>query len=180
MYGSKGVWHGGGWGPRYLVPALPFVALWALPVAEAAFARGRGWLRAGVAVLVVAGVAVQVLGVAKHPNRYTVMFRDHILPGLPAYGAPWVGRRPWPTGATSGARRPGASWPPPSYCPTWRRHRREGRGPAPAVEGDAPRGLGYAFAETGALSLRVEMLREVQVAATVYACDWDHRERASA
>ena len=177
VYGSKGVWHGGGWGPRYLVPALPFVALWALPVAEAAFARGRGWLRAGVAVLVVAGVAVQVLGVAKHPNRYTVMFRDHLLPGLPAYGAPLGGAPALAYWRHFGGPEAGRQLARPPLLPDVAPAQAGGPGPAPAVEGDAPRGLGYAFAEAGALSLRVEMLREVQVAATVYACDWDHRER---
>ena len=69
VYGSKGVWHGGGWGPRYLVPALPFLALWALPVWDAVLRPGRGRgtvaLRAAAAVLVVVGVGVQLLGVAK-------------------------------------------------------------------------------------------------------------------
>src|SRR5207248_4288314 len=29
-------WYGGtGWGPRYLLPAVPFLALWLLPIAQA-------------------------------------------------------------------------------------------------------------------------------------------------
>ncbi|HEX2034338.1 MAG TPA: hypothetical protein VHS99_09145, partial [Chloroflexota bacterium] len=90
VYGSKGVWHGGGWGPRYLVPALPFMAAWSLPLLARVLQAGRpsrtSWLRLGAAGLLLAGVGVQLLGVAKHPNRYMVMFRDHILPDLPDYG----------------------------------------------------------------------------------------------
>ena len=67
----------------------------ALPVCGGRAASGAGpaalALRAVAAVLVVAGVGVQVLGVAKHPNRYTVMFRDHVLPGLPDYGVAYGG-----------------------------------------------------------------------------------------
>ena len=41
------LWHGGlGWGPRYLVPVTPFVALWLLPVAEA-LPQAAPWKRLG-------------------------------------------------------------------------------------------------------------------------------------
>ena len=183
VYGSKGVWHGGGWGPRYLVPALPFLVLWSLPVWEAALrpapGRLRLALRAMAAVLVVAGVGVQVLGVAKHPNRYTVMFRDHVLPGLPAYGVAYGGapaRAYWRHfgGPEAGRQLDRPPLPPlaagggePAGAPA----------PAPATEGDAPRGLGYAFAEDGALTLRFDAVRPASYAVSVYACDWDHRGR---
>lgn len=205
VYGSKGVWHGGGWGPRYLVAALPLMAVWSLPVLETlALPKGRRgvtWLRRGAAGLLAAGILVQGLGVAKHPNRYTVMFRDHILPQLPDYGVALGGRRalaywrhfggpqadrqlarPAPHAAASEdttepapAHRPGSAGRPDSAAVA---------APAPAPgrplepsPQDPPRGLGYAFAEDGALALRLDVRREVELTLTVYACDWDHRGR---
>jgi hypothetical protein len=182
VYGSKGGWHGGGWGPRYLVLALPFMAVWSLPLLEwlllPAQGAARRWLRAGAVGLLAAGVAVQVLGVAKHPNRYTVMFRDHILPQLPDYGVALGGPRAVAYWRHFGGPEAGRQLVRPPVGPA-------GVGdatrPAPAVEGDPPRGLGYLYAEpAGAgspLTMRVDVGREAAFTATLYACDWDHRGR---
>jgi hypothetical protein len=180
VYGSKGVWHGGGWGPRYLVPALPFLVLWSLPVWEAVLrpapGRLRVALRAVAAVVVVAGIGVQALGVAKHPNRYTVMFRDHVLPGLPDYGVAYGGAPARAYWRHFGGPEAGRQLDRPPLPPAPEGGAPAGA-PAPATEGDAPRGLGYAYAEDGSLTLRFEAVRPASYAATVYACDWDHRGR---
>ncbi|MDQ3702352.1 MAG: hypothetical protein M3442_15745, partial [Chloroflexota bacterium] len=203
VYGSKGVWHGGGWGPRYLVAALPLMAAWSLPVLERICAAerrsGTAGLRWGAAGLLVAGVAVQALGVAKHPNRYSVMFRDHILPQLTDYGAtlggghalaywrhfggPEAGRQ---LAASTATARPRvgdcAILPCADVASSESADLMENRGAAPyrpeePWPTDPPRGLGYLFAESGALALRVDVEREVALAVSVYACDWDHRGR---
>ncbi len=123
-FGSKGGWHGGGWGPRYLVPMVPFLMLLSLPVIGAAVdrepdapralgegqAKGlpirsdgvgllnvgasrqwgrRGWIRLArwaTILTIFAGLAVQMEVVLKHPNAYSIMFRDHISPELDGYG----------------------------------------------------------------------------------------------
>ena len=89
VFGSKGNWHGGGWGPRYLVPMVPFAMVLALPVLARATGGRAPWraaARAAVAVTLLAGIGVQAVGVLKHPNAYTIMFRDHVAPQLPSYG----------------------------------------------------------------------------------------------
>ncbi len=90
VFGSKGNWHGGGWGPRYIVPMVPFALVASLPVITRALGVRRPWrnlARVAVVVSFLAGVGVNGLGVLKHPNAYTIMFRDHIAPQLPEYGA---------------------------------------------------------------------------------------------
>jgi hypothetical protein len=203
VFSTKGVWHGGGWGPRYLVPALPFATCLALPLLERAFGgaeravpglphsqpgvSGGGIapatsrlvnrnaslgtdraLRRLVLALGVAGLGVQALGVAKHPNLYTVMFRDHILPALPDYGAPFGGPPAMAYWRHFGG--PGAS-----------RQLDRPNGATAGAGSDAPsgarRGLGYLFAEQGPLELRVQLLAERTFDATLYTCDWDRRGR---
>jgi hypothetical protein len=162
VYGSKGVWHGGGWGPRYLVPVVPFLACLALPIVERALGPDGRWWRSIAAVLVFAGVAVQVVGVTKHPNLYTVMFRDHIAPALPDYGVALGGvpaevywRHFGGPGATRQLSRP-----------------HDGMDPS------APRrGLGYLYAAEGALAFQVSLHGDTPFDATLYVCDWDRRGR---
>lgn len=199
VYGSKGVWHGGGWGPRYLVAALPLMAAWSLPVLERINAperrAGMNGLRRVAVGLLVAGVAVQALGVAKHPNRYTVMFRDHILPQLTDYGAtlggghalaywrhfggPAAGRQLAASTASARQRAGDCATLPCAglASPETADRVAEPYRPAAPLPTDPPRGLGYLFDENGALALRVEVEREVAVAVSLYACDWDHRGR---
>lgn len=165
VFGSKGVWHGGGWGPRYLVPALPLVACLALPVVEHIVRRPAGWLRLAASAVLLLGIGVQLLGVAKHPNKYTVMFRDHILPQLADYGAPLGG---------------------PAALAYWRHFggpdmdRLLVRPPVEQVEAqpdDLPRSLGYAFAETGDLALTIALREPRTFQLSMYVCDWDRRGR---
>jgi hypothetical protein len=89
VFGSKGNWHGGGWGPRYLVPMVPFAMVVSLPVIQRAFdarAVRQSAARFAVAASLIAGLGVNALAILKHPNSYTIMFRDHIAPQLAGYG----------------------------------------------------------------------------------------------
>src|SRR6266542_2046715 len=155
-----GVWHGGGCGPRYLVPLIPLVACWSLPVVSRLTGGARrGAARAAIG-LTALSAGIQLLGVLKHPNLYTVMFRDHIAPALHDYGQALGGataRDYWlhfggPAAARQLVRPPG--------------------GVDPSA---ARRGLGFAYAENRPLVLEAET--STPFVLTVYACDWDHRDR---
>jgi hypothetical protein len=64
-YGKWYMWHGGySWGPRFLVPIIPFVALLVGPTWQRLIAdRNWGWLGVAVTIGITAlSVAVQVLG----------------------------------------------------------------------------------------------------------------------
>jgi hypothetical protein len=64
-------WHGdGAWGPRYLIIALPFALLPGLALLEGARSHPRRL--AAIRALVVAGVAVQLLGVLVNFNWYLI------------------------------------------------------------------------------------------------------------
>ncbi len=100
VFSMKSVWHGGGWGPRYLVMIVPFLAMTAAPVAQSLMNRSGSpltghLLRAGCGLLLALSCAVQVVGVTKHPNLYPIMFRDHILPQLDEHGTAYGGRDYW-------------------------------------------------------------------------------------
>ena len=160
IYGSKGVWHGGGWGPRYLVPLIPFSVCWSLPVASRLMHGARRAARGAAIGLTALSAGAQLLGVLKHPNLYTVMFRDHVAPALRSYGQALGGtpaRSYWMHfGGPVAARqlvRPASGLDPSS----------------------SRRGLGFAFAESGPLVLDAET--SAPFVLTVYACDWDHRGR---
>ena len=65
VYAKWYMWHGGySWGPRFLVPVLPFVTLLAAPAWESLVARRRfGWLGWALTVALAAlSVGVQWLG----------------------------------------------------------------------------------------------------------------------
>ncbi len=108
VYSMKGVWYGGNaWGPRYLVPAVPFLMLLAAPVFEwwltgaRQAARAAGWRRLGtgaIAALVLAGIGVQLLGVAKNFDVYLQIVSRQVLPSLPLAGAIYGGRDYFPYG----------------------------------------------------------------------------------
>ena len=159
-YGSKGVWHGGGWGPRYLVAVIPLLAVVSLPTLAWLLRGASRPTRWAATALVVVSVGVQALGALKHPNLYAVMFRDHVLPGLPEYGRQLGG---------------------PAAAGYWRHFGGPEAGrqlarPLSGIDPSAPlRGLGYAYAESGPLRLTYEA-REPHTL-TLYACDWDHRQR---
>ncbi len=71
VYATYPVWWGGYcWGPRYLVPVLPFVLLPLVSVGR--LWLRRGWRRGLMVVLTTVAIVVQVLGVAVQPARYLV------------------------------------------------------------------------------------------------------------
>jgi hypothetical protein len=162
VYGSKGVWSGGGWGPRYLVPAVPFAACLALPLIERALRPGGHWLKAGALALLIIGVGVQLLGVLKHPNLYPIMFRDHLLPALPDDGAALGGLPSLVYWRHFGGPEAG---------------RQLVRPPDDTTGDNPPRGLGYLYAETGPLRLAIIPAEARATALTLYVCDWDHQGR---
>jgi hypothetical protein len=66
IYSTFGYWAGGwSWGPRYLLPIIPFLTL---PVA---YWFDRSWRAAVVVILALLGVGVQVLGVAVNYSYVT-------------------------------------------------------------------------------------------------------------
>jgi hypothetical protein len=64
-------WYGGlGWGPRFLLPATPFLALWLLPIIDPLIMRAdklppaiRRWSAAGLALVVVISASLQIMSV---------------------------------------------------------------------------------------------------------------------
>lgn len=69
IYATYPVWWGGiCWGPRYLVPVLPFILL-PLAYLWERF-EGVAFVRRVATAIIALSVLVQVLGVAVHPNRF--------------------------------------------------------------------------------------------------------------
>jgi len=70
-------WSGWGWGPRFLVPIMPFTALMALPMLEAA--SRRSIVRVFVVGVFVVSVGVQVLGASVGFDEYeNIMTQTHL------------------------------------------------------------------------------------------------------
>lgn len=78
-------WGNWGWGPRYMLPMIPVLMLWVLPVmaswrGTAGLRGARAWLFGGLVAL---GAAVQIIGTfVPMSNYYTDMFRAGLLPEL--------------------------------------------------------------------------------------------------
>lgn len=102
IYSLKRVWDGGGWGPRYMVPMVPFLAIVAAPLIAAAWRHVpstrqrrtilwksvvRCWRRWLLLSFLLLAALVQVLGVAKDFNLFASMYRQHLYPQLPDAGA---------------------------------------------------------------------------------------------
>ncbi len=71
-------WSGWGWGPRFLVPITPFIAIMALPTLDAA-ARRRWAIRAAVILVFAFSIGVQVLGASVGFDEYeNIMTQTHL------------------------------------------------------------------------------------------------------
>lgn len=74
LYAGWFMWWGGwSWGPRFLVPALPFLALFLAPVVDWALFPRRWWAIAVLLVLALLSFFVQILGVAVDFNQYLLL-----------------------------------------------------------------------------------------------------------
>ncbi|MFC2046375.1 hypothetical protein ACFLTC_02500, partial [Chloroflexota bacterium] len=77
LYAGWFMWWGGwSWGPRFLVPILPFLSLFLAPVLDWALCPSRWWARGMLLALALASLLVQVLGVGVDFNRYLVILYD--------------------------------------------------------------------------------------------------------
>jgi len=79
LYSKWFMWHGGfAWGPRFLVPIIPFLAISLAPLVE----RLRGRTKAAFASLLAISVAIQILGLSVDFGR----FQEKLLQtGLPLF-----------------------------------------------------------------------------------------------
>ena len=74
LYAGWFMWWGGwSWGPRFLVPSLPFLCLFLAPVLEWSLYPGRRWAIVLLALLALVSSLVQVLGVAVDFNQYLLL-----------------------------------------------------------------------------------------------------------
>ena len=79
LYGKWFMWHGGyAWGPRFLVPTLPFFVLGMAPAIERA--KEPGWWRRGIVLLVVLSILIQILGLSVHFELFQTRLLDTGLP----------------------------------------------------------------------------------------------------
>jgi hypothetical protein len=71
-------WYGGlGWGPRYMVPVTPFLALWLLPVFETLLERGAAWWkRLSLMAVFVVSLGVQLLAIIVPVLHYYYVFKE--------------------------------------------------------------------------------------------------------
>ncbi|NDJ78479.1 MAG: hypothetical protein GYB65_19695 [Chloroflexi bacterium] len=93
-------WYGGaGWGPRYLVPVTPFVALWLLPVFDTLLENGaRLWQRIAVGAICVVSIGVQVIGILVPVTDYPLLAVESYYGTLAAQNPPVI---PWEDGVWS-------------------------------------------------------------------------------
>ncbi len=64
----RGWYSGLGWGPRYLLPVIPFLCLWLLPVLQ--WASDHAPARLSLGMLIGISVAVQIVGVSVPPTLH--------------------------------------------------------------------------------------------------------------
>lgn len=79
----RGWYSGLGWGPRYLLPLIPFLCLWLLPVLK--WAADHPSVRLVLGVLIAISVAVQIVGVSVPPTLHG----DTLAALVPAR-YPWI------------------------------------------------------------------------------------------
>ncbi len=87
-------WYGGlGWGPRYLMPVTPFVALWLLPVVEALLAPGAArWARIGAGAVFLVSAGIQVLAALVPIEAYYDTLAAQTPRVIPWEGGMWTVR----------------------------------------------------------------------------------------
>lgn len=88
LFAKWHMWYGGlAWGPRFLVPTIPFLIVWLAPAAELVLNKRSPLLRLGFVLLSTFSVAVQLVGVS-------VNFRSYLffLPSDPSWNVP----QQWP------------------------------------------------------------------------------------
>jgi hypothetical protein len=66
-------WGGWSWGPRFLVPVLPFLCLFLAPVVDWVLSSSRLWVKALLAAIGLLSLGIQVLGVAVDFNQYLLI-----------------------------------------------------------------------------------------------------------
>lgn len=93
LYSMKLVWHGGSWGPRYLLMTVPWLTLATAPVVDTLITRRFG--RVILSVLATMSLAIQVIAIAKHPEQYPAMVRRHVVPTMTQFGATYGGQDYW-------------------------------------------------------------------------------------
>ncbi len=78
-------WYGGrGWGPRYMVPLTPFLALWLLPVCDHLMGRRTSRrARVGASLVIALSLGVQVLGVFVPVDAYYRALAQQTPPVIP-------------------------------------------------------------------------------------------------
>lgn len=80
-------WHGGiVWGPRFLIPVTPLLALCLAPLIDASLGHGRWLLRGVIAAFVVLSVGVQLLGALY--SFYPYQFHLNVFYGTDVWDAP--------------------------------------------------------------------------------------------
>ncbi len=84
-------WYGGlGWGPRYLVPVTPFVALWLLPVAQVLLERSAAWWkRLGAGIVALLSMGIQILAALVPINAYYGTLAAQEPPVVPWLEGAW-------------------------------------------------------------------------------------------
>jgi hypothetical protein len=79
LYGKWFMWHGGyAWGPRFMVPAVPFLVLGSLPAMV--WVRHSSLWRSALGVLVVLSGLIQVLGLSVHFELFQTRLLETGLP----------------------------------------------------------------------------------------------------
>ena len=116
-------WYGGtGWGARYLVPTVPFLALWLLPVYEALLRTGAAWWRRVGALAVFAlSFGVQLLAAAVPVNAYYAYLAAQNPPVVPWEEGAWAWRWSplWVNLKLLGAQTPHWAWRQASGADVW-------------------------------------------------------------
>ena len=99
LYSKKQVWYGGNaWGPRYLVPILPFLIVMGAPLLTWLTERGRPFVfKLGLGAVLLVSVSVQVMGTSKDFGAYLDIFSQQVAGRLPENGAVYGGLdyQPW-------------------------------------------------------------------------------------